>query len=74
MSPPWKERRDAKFMMLPRRWDGEGVVWESMCAPMSRQSVKTELRFTWMTYHVSIRFEVLVIVREHTSFQSLSGN
>lgn len=36
-------------MMLPRRPLG-GAGEESMCAPMSRQRVKTEVRFTWMTW------------------------
>lgn len=44
--PPWKDRREAKLMMLPRRpVDGEGSR-VSMCAPTSRQSVKTVVRFT----------------------------
>lgn len=48
--PPWKVSSEAKLMMLPRRpVAGDGSRW-SMCAPKSRQRVKTALRFTCMTW------------------------
>lgn len=47
--PPWKVSREAKLMIEPRREVvGEGAR-ERMCAPMSRQRVKTVVRFTWIT-------------------------
>jgi hypothetical protein len=49
VNPPWKESRLAKLMTLPRRpVEGEGSS-VSICAPTSRQSVKTVERFTWRT-------------------------
>ena len=52
VSPPWKERREAKLIMLPRRPvvdEVDGAGWESMWDPMERQRVNTVVRFTWIT-------------------------
>lgn len=49
--PPWNVKSDAKLMMLPRRPVTIDGCKESICAPMSRQMVKTEFRFTCITWH-----------------------
>lgn len=46
---PWNVNKEATFMMLPRRFEGRSAGWESMCAPTSRHSVKTAVRFTCRT-------------------------
>ena len=46
VSPPWKESREAKLMIEPRRLVVGETGRESMCAPKSRQRVKTVVRFT----------------------------
>lgn len=47
--PPWNVSSEAKLMMLPfRPVTGDGSR-PSMCAPTSRQMVKTVLRLTWIT-------------------------
>ena len=46
VNPPWKDSKLAKFMILPRRpVTGEGSS-VSICAPTSRQIVKTVVRLT----------------------------
>jgi hypothetical protein len=47
--PPWNVRSDATLMMEPRRLRGRSGAQESMCAPTSRHSVKTDVRLTWST-------------------------
>jgi hypothetical protein len=47
--PPWKVSSEATFIMLPRRPSDRSAGCASMCAPTSRQSWKTEVRFTWRT-------------------------